>query len=124
MRILSAGDAVLVVEFEERIDPAISARGAALAQALAAEHVPGVRDVVPTYRSVAVYFDPLRVDRKLLGRRLEELSASSSAVDVGRRDPVRIPVCYGGEYGPDLPGIAKFAGVSEDEAVTLHSRVR
>ena len=61
-RIIPAGDSALIVEFEERIDPAINARAIALAESLQAAALAGVRDVVPTYRSVAVFFDPLRTN--------------------------------------------------------------
>jgi inhibitor of KinA len=120
-RIIPAGDAALVIEFEERIDPAVSARGAAVAEALLAERVAGVRDVVPTYRSVAVYFDPLRTDSQVLVATLDRLAATAAGADHHRRAPVRIPVCYGGEYGPDLPRVAAFAGVSEPDAIALHA---
>ena len=61
-RIVPAGDSALVVEFEERIDPAVNGKTIACAEAIQAAAIAGVRDVVPTYRSVAVYFDPLRTD--------------------------------------------------------------
>ena len=37
------------------------------------------------------------------------------------REPVRIPVCYGGDLGPDLPGVAAFAGMREAEVVRVHT---
>jgi len=85
-RIVPAGDSALVVEFEERIDPAVSGRGAALADAVRSEHIPGVRDVVPTYRSVAIYFDPLGADRPSLVSTLERLAARPLVRESGRRD--------------------------------------
>ena len=58
----------------------------------------GVRDVVPTYRSVAVYFDPLRTDYDALDRasRARGGGAPRPAVATAR-EPIRIPVCYGGD---------------------------
>jgi KipI family sensor histidine kinase inhibitor len=123
IRIVSAGDAALVVEFEEKIDPAVSARCAALANALSAEQIAGVRDVVPTYRSVAVYFDPLRTDQQRLARTLERLAAQPAEPDTRRRASIQIPVCYGGEYGPDLPKVAAFAGLAEADVIALHAAV-
>jgi len=120
-RIVAAGDSALVVEFDERIDPLISARAAALAEAILAEHVPGVLDVVPTYRSVTTYFNPLRVDHAKLEGTLRGLSSRLSTQELARREPIRIPVCYGGEFGPDLAAVATFAGVSEDDVVEIHS---
>jgi inhibitor of KinA len=120
-RVVAAGDSALVVEFEERIDPRVNARVIALAEALQSAAVAGVRDIVPTFRSVAVYFDPLRTDYNALLTQIEAEDRRSS-IDADReRTPMRIPVCYGGELGPDLPRVAAFAQMSEDEVVALHS---
>ncbi len=121
LRIVPAGDAALVVEFEERIDPAISARGAALADALQAEHIAGVRDIVPTYRSVTVYFDPRRTDQPQLVETVERLATTPVTADRPSRPPIVVPVCYGGAYGPDLPDVASYANLSEADVVDIHS---
>ena len=105
-RIVPAGDAALVVEFEARIDPLVNARAIQLAEALQAARVPGVLDVVPTFRSVAIYFDPLHTNSDVLFARVEaEAAKPSSDRDTGRPF-VRVPVCYGGELGPDLAAVA------------------
>jgi inhibitor of KinA len=120
-RIVPAGDAAFVIEFDDRIDPVINARAVALAEAIDADHTPGVRDVVPTHRSVAVYFDPLQTDQRALVEKLERLAERPAQTSAPRRDPIRIPVCYGGDGGPDLPRIAAFAGLSEAAVVDLHA---
>jgi inhibitor of KinA len=120
-RIVPAGESALIVEFEERIDPGVNARAIACARALETARIPGVRDIVPTYRSVAVYFDPLHTDGDALMDRLtiEAERAPASATDASA--PVRIPVCYGGDLGPDLPGVAAFAGMPESDVVRAHT---
>jgi inhibitor of KinA len=120
-RIVPAGDSALVIEFEEKIDPAISARAAAVAEALTAANVAGVRDVVPTYRSVAVYFDPLKTHRDALTGAIERAADQSIESHQRVRDPIRIPVCYGGAHGPDLSRVAQFAGLREDVVADLHA---
>jgi inhibitor of KinA len=120
-RILPVGDAVLVVEFEERIDPAVNARAVATAEAVRAASITGVRDVVPTYRSVAVYFDPLLTDLDGLVRRLEEAARRPPRAESGEHALIRVPVCYGEDFGPDLPEIARVARVSEAEVVAIHT---
>lgn len=120
MRIVPAGDAALVIEFEERIDPVISGRCAVVGEALAAASIPGVRDVVPTYRSVTVYFDPLQADRQKLETTLRRLAEAVAPGELPRRPPISIPVCYGGECGPDLANVASFAGLSEAEVIDRH----
>ena len=120
-RIVEAGDSAIVVEFEERIDPAVNARVVAVAGRLRAEPVTGVRDVVPTYRSVAVYFDPLRTSYDALVDRLEREASAPVARARPELEVIRIPVCYGGEFGPDLSEVAAFGGITESSVVDLHA---
>jgi inhibitor of KinA len=120
-RIVAAGDSALVVEFDARIDPAINARAISLADAIQSAALDGVRDIVPTYRSVAVYFDPLRTDYDALVHRLEHEALAPHTAPTPARAAVRIPVCYGGACGPDLPNVAAFAGLSEPEVVRAHT---
>jgi inhibitor of KinA len=120
-RIVPAGDAALIVELEERIDPVVNARTIALADGIQAAAIAGVRDVVPTFRSIAVYFDPLRTDYTSLIQRIETEAARASSDVSGKRKPVRIPVCYGGEFGPDLGAVATYARMTEAEVVALHT---
>jgi KipI family sensor histidine kinase inhibitor len=120
-RIVPAGDSAIVVELEERIDPAVNARVIRLADAISAAAIPGVRDVVPTYRSVAVFFDPVRTDYRQLVGWLEHEVDQPGGTQVEARSPISVPVCYGGELGPDLAAVAAFASMSPDEVVVAHA---
>jgi inhibitor of KinA len=88
---------------------------------VAASALAGVRDVVPTFRSVAIYFDPLRTDFHGLTACLRELAARQVAAEAAMAAPIPVPVCYGGDLGPDLAGVARFAGLPEAEVVALHA---
>src|SRR5262245_39880658 len=112
-----AGDSTLIVEFEERIDAAVNGRAVRLAQAIEAARLGGVRDVVPTYRSVAVCFDPLRTDFSALTTFIEAGIDREGEVAHSAGPPVRIPVCYGSEFGPDLAHVAAAAGISELDVI-------
>jgi inhibitor of KinA len=121
LTVVPAGDAAIVVEFEDRIDPEVNAQAVRLAEAITTARMNGVLDVVPTYRSVTVYFDPLRVNYDGL---LAFLDSADHAVGVEvttSAEPIRIPVCYGGELGPDLAEVAGFAGMTEQEVVDVHA---
>jgi inhibitor of KinA len=119
-RLVPAGDSALIVEFEERIDPAVNARAIALADAVRAAAIAGIRDVVPTYRSVAVYFDPLSTNYDALVASLER-GAAQPVVELPDRVPIRIPVCYGGDFGPDIARVAEFGHIKEGDVVAIHS---
>ena len=120
-RIVAAGDSAIFVEFEDRIDPGVNARTIAFAEAINAANLAGVRDVVPTYRSTAIYFDPLRTDSAALMACVEREAGRPAAAPAAAIAPVRIPVCYGGELGPDLAGVAAFAKADEEDVVRLHT---
>jgi KipI family sensor histidine kinase inhibitor len=120
-RIVPLGDAALLIEYEEKIDRGINERCIAAADALEASAVPGVRDVVPAYRSVAVYFDPLKTDRSLLRRTIEHAVDARPPAEPARRGLIRVPVCYGGDDGPDLADVAAFARTTVEEVVARHT---
>jgi inhibitor of KinA len=120
-RIVPAGDSVVIVEFADRIDAAVNAQAVALADSVRAAALPGVRDVVPTFCSVAVYFDPLRTDVDALADRLNRDAGWTAPEPAPAASPIRVPVCYGGAFGPDLAEVARFAGMSEAEIIELHS---
>ncbi|RPH60925.1 MAG: 5-oxoprolinase subunit PxpB [Acidobacteria bacterium] len=121
MRIVDAGDACLILEFESRVDPEINDACVAIADRLGRLSVAGVRDVVATYHTVAVHIDPLQVDRTSLVGQLEQLAASATDARPARGASHEIPVCYGDEFGPDLTDVAQFGECTEDEVVRLHS---
>jgi inhibitor of KinA len=120
-RIVPAGESVLIIEFEERIDPAVNATTIACAESIQAAAVAGVRDVVPTYRSVAIYFDPLRTDTDALLERITHEAETAGPGALVSREPLRIPVCYGGDLGPDLPQVAAFGKMTADDVVQRHA---
>jgi KipI family sensor histidine kinase inhibitor len=120
VRIIDAGDACLILELEARVDPEINDACIVIADRLIGLGMPGVRDVVPTYHTVAVHVDPLRIDRAALATQLEQLAASPHEARTARRARHEIPVCYGDEFGPDLVDVARFSGCQEDDVVRLH----
>ncbi len=120
-RIVAAGEAALVVELPERLDPELNAWCVALSRSLVSRLGTIVRDVVVGYCSVTVYFDPLRVDAAWLEG---EVQASAETLDVETAAEgalIDVPVCYGGDMGPDLADVAAFAACSEAEAIDLHA---
>ena len=120
-RIVPAGDAALVVELPARIDPAISERAVAVADAVRRRCGALVRDVVVGYCTVTVYFDPMHVDPDRLEDEVTRAARASAGPRLAAGAIVDVPVCYGGEEGPDLGGVAASAGVTEDEVVAIHS---
>jgi inhibitor of KinA len=119
--ILPSGDSALLVQLPERIDPELNAWCVALSRALAPGLGTIVRDVVIGYCSVTVYFDPLSVDAAWLEGEVRAYAGSLDVEGETEAAVVDVPVCYGGDLGPDLAEVAAFGGCSEAEVVDLHA---
>ena len=130
MQIYPLGDSALLAEVGTTADEATLARVLAVARALAAAMLPGVTDIVPSFTTVAVHYEPGKIPpgsgapvaRVAEWLRVTAAGAKADAKTAGRE--VEVPVCYGGEHGPDLPEVARRAGLTEAAAVALHSGAR
>jgi KipI family sensor histidine kinase inhibitor len=123
-KIRNCGDSCVSLQLSAGIDPAANALCIALAAALEARHLRGVRDIVPTYNAVTIHFDPLTIDRAVLNAEFTKLAATlPSTTETGGR-AIEIPVTYGGTAGPDLAAVAEFARCCEADVVRLHTGVR
>ncbi len=120
-RYLPAGDQGLVVEYGDAIDPATNRRVRDLFLALHAASIPGIVDLVPTYRSLLVNYDPLQLAPDGLRHALERIEVGLATAPVPAPRIVEVPTAYGGELGPDLPFVASHNNLSEDEVVRIHS---
>ncbi len=120
------GEAALLLRFGDSLDAGLSAAVQRLSVLLAQQPAEGVLDFVPSYSALAVHFDPLRIDLDSVaawvrGRLREQDPATARPLPLPLR-PIEIPVCYGGDYGPDLADVAAHAGLSENEVIALHTR--
>ena len=104
------------------IDDGLNARVHALAARLRLQAPSWLRDVVPAYASLAVFFDPFAIDaaaaRAWLRAQCEH--AYAAAPSPAARS-IEIPVAYGGEFGPDLHDSAAELGVSPQVLIARHS---
>jgi len=120
-RLLPSGDSAVTVEFSRNIDDAANQRVLALDRALKDAPIEGVTETVPTYRSLLVHYDPVRIDFDALGEKLAVLAQlplpAQTALKARRW---RIPVSYGGENGIDLEDVAKALNMTPDQVVAKH----
>lgn len=120
-KIRVAGDSSILIEYEQKIDPEINHRVAATVQMIREQHIPGLVDMIPTYCSLLINYDPRVILYDALVERINGLMKIEVSAGFTRKKIYEIPVCYGGEYGPDLGIVAQHAGISEEEVVKIHS---
>jgi len=118
-RLLPGGDAAVTVEFSRNIDDAANERVLALDRALSETPIEGVTETVPTYRSLLVHYDPVRIGFDAIGGRLLALAQQPSPPREKARH-WRVPVAYGGENGSDLEDVAKTLHTTPEDIVARH----
>ncbi|ACB76106.1 5-oxoprolinase subunit PxpB [Opitutus terrae] len=134
-----SGDSSVVVTLGATLDESTLARVRALAAELERAPDAGIIDVVPAYATVAVYYEPSTAsgtDETPYQHICGVIEACAAKVEHGWPDLVRqklgaagrdapqaieIPVCYTGEFAPDLAEVARHCGLAPTEVSALHS---
>jgi len=115
------GDRGALVEYGDSITPEINRKVRSMAMAIGKEHPRGIVEVIPTYRSLLIIYDPMETDVSHLQGELESLEAHLDRLDIPPPRLVEIPVAYGGDFGPDIGFVAGFNELTVDEVVEIHS---
>jgi inhibitor of KinA len=92
-----------------------------LLRLLETQPIAGVRNFHPAYCSLLVKFDPLKLQHKELEAIMREYLKRLDLVSLPKPRQIEIPVCYGGEYGPDLNDVSAMHGITPAETIELHS---
>jgi KipI family sensor histidine kinase inhibitor len=122
MRFLPCGDTALAVELGDRLDRRVSALVLALAARVRAAALAGIVEVVPTFRSLMIHYDPLVMPQAELKARLAPLLSRLDAADCPGR-LWHLPVCYHDSLAPDLAEVAARTGLSPTQVAERHSAV-
>jgi len=120
-RFLWCGDACLVTEFGDTIDPLINSMVKSLELKIRGLGLPWLVETVPTYRSLAVYVDPWDTCREEVELTVISLAREVEAKSIPSAAIAEIPVCYGGNFGPDLERVSVHTGLGPDVIIRLHS---
>ncbi len=128
MTIFPLGDSAVIVSVTEPHAPEAAVRVQAWTAGLQAKKVGGVLDIVPSFATVTVFFDPARVERDADKSARETICGWIRQLgdDIATTAPspfrmVEIPVCYAPDFAPDMNVVSHRAGVSPEEVVRIHS---
>lgn len=127
------GETGLLVNFGDVISPEIHQQIKMLADYLEANPFVGMQEYVISYTSVAIYYNPFTVRKNALPYKdksalqivikiiKDYINQAQNAPKVSAR-VVEIPVCYGGEYGPDIEFVAEHNHLSVEEVINIHTQ--
>lgn len=116
-----AGDQGLLVEYGDGIDFEVNTKVRAMAIIMKQNTPKGVIETIPTYRSLLLVYDPSITNLAKLQKELQKLEEQLEEIQIPPPDTVEIPVCYGGEFGPDIEFVAETHNLSVKEVIQLHS---
>ena len=120
-RFLPCGDGAITVAFRQEMSEQTNRMIRFLAAKLEEMHLKGVSESVPAFCSITVYFDPLVIGRGKLEKNIRKILASYSEGNAGKKRVFMIPVCYDGEYAPDMEDVCKLTGLTKDKVIELHA---
>lgn len=123
-RFQAASDQSLLIYFGEQITRQANEQVRRLLRLLEQEPVAGVRNLHPAYCSLLVKFDALKWRHEALEKELRKYLDRLGKLKLPERRQVEIPVCYGGEFGPDLRDVASLTKMTPDHVIELHASTR
>lgn len=121
IKYLPSGDKAVVMEFGNEISREVNARIRNLINLMDEAQICGVEELLPTYRSIMIMYDPMKIE---YGKLVENLEALSHKTVEGEEEKIRIveiPTLYGKEYGPDIDFVANHNNITVDEVVRIHT---
>jgi KipI family sensor histidine kinase inhibitor len=118
----TAGDRGLLVEYGDIIDPDVNNKVRSMAMVMEQDSPEGVTEVIPTYRSLLIVYDPASTNPVKLQKTLKALESRLDEIKIPPPVTVEIPVCYGGEFGPDIEVVAESHNLTVEQVIELHCR--
>lgn len=121
VKLMAEGDSAILLEFEQKISPEINKKITTMVHLLREQQIKGVIDMIPAFCSLLINYDPRVITYEVLSKRIKSLLHLNIEAGTTLKKVYEIPVCYGGEFGPDLSFIAEHAKLSEEEVISIHS---
>lgn len=119
----AVGDCAITVEFKNEISEEVNNDVAILRGAVEASQTEGILECIPTYRSLLIRYNPLKISYESLVTRIYEFMKKTATSKNSGAKVYVIPVYYGKEFGPDLNNVASINQLSEKEVIRIHTSV-
>jgi KipI family sensor histidine kinase inhibitor len=115
-------DRAVLVELGDEISPSINDKVRELFVSLDHLRISGVIDLIPSYRSLLVIYDPLKITMSELENQIAKTQKRMDPAHVPSPKTVEIPVVYGDDDGPDLEWVAAYHKITPQEVIRLHTQ--
>lgn len=141
MRMKPLGDSAILVQMGTEINPEVQMKVKALTEYFESRSFNGFIECVPAFTSVSIFYNPVLIHHtynkesksffhreknispyKIVCSIMKEIIKNLEVIKECTQRIVKIPVCYGGEFGPDLEAVAEYHHLSTSEVIDIHSK--
>jgi inhibitor of KinA len=128
--LFALGDTAITIDWGNSIDKKLNEKIIARHNQFRQEPLTGMIEVVPAYSSLTIYYDLTIVTKKIqpgstafgyLCKEIEKKLSQPVQNFITEQRRLRIPVCYEGDFAPDIDQLAKQKNISRQEIVRLHT---
>ncbi len=117
--IIEFGDSGILIRFEEKISVKTNLKVHSLLNSLSKEKIKGVKEFIPSYRSLLVVYDPLEITFLDLKETILNSLNKKEKISIQRKVIVEIPAFFGSDLAPDLDFVSKYHNLKEDETIKI-----
>lgn len=121
IKYLTAGDKALVMEFGNEISQEINSKVRAMMLAIDSKELDGIVEIIPTYRSLMIHYNPLNIKYERLLEELKRIENEIDNIDIPLPKVIEIPTVYGGDYGPDIENVVGHSGLTKEDIINIHT---
>ena len=121
IKYLPAGDKTVIMEFGNEISKEINAKIRNVVKFADEAKINGIEELLPTYRSIMIMYDPLKIEYTELVKTFDMLSSKTVGGQKEKIRIVEIPTLYGNEFGPDINFVAEHNNITTDEVIKIHT---
>ncbi|HSQ87954.1 5-oxoprolinase subunit PxpB [Romboutsia sp.] len=116
------GDKSIIVEFGNEINEGINKKVISLMKVIEKSSLKNVvTEMVPTYRSLMINYNPLNIEYDNLINKVKELEQKLEYIKLEEPKIHEIPVCYNKQFGIDIETVANHNNLTVDEVIQIHT---
>lgn len=116
------GDCALVIHFAKIIHPTMNQHIHALAKQLRTTQPHSITDIVPSYQTLAVFYQPEQLSFQSLVALIETCNINTQS-EIFESRQIEIPVCYEHDCAPDIALLAEHCQLTVEQVIERHSQV-
>lgn len=115
------GDQAIVIEAGNAINEQTQQQIRMISGLLETETPDWIIEFIPAFTTVSVFYNPVTISYEEAKTELQKLLQQTATAQTSEPRTVEIPVCYGGEFGPDLDFVASHNGLTPEEVIQIHT---